>query len=148
MDKVIVRRFKPGDLNQLLDCWEKSSRLAHPFLSDEFIAEERRNIPEIYMPPAETWVTELDATVTGFIALIENEIGGLFVDPSLHRSGLGTQLLRKAIELRGDLEVDVFELNPIGRKFYEKHGFEYVSESVFERTGDKVLRMMRSNATG
>ena len=144
MQKLNIRPFETPDLSPLLACWEAASRIAHPFLSEEFISEELKNIPEVYMPVAETWVAEQDGRLAGFIALIDNEIGGLFVFPDCQRHGIGAALLGKAIDLRGELEVEVFEENPVGRSFYEKQGFQYIGESVFDRTGDKVRRMRRS----
>ncbi len=47
----------------------------------------------------------------------------------------------KALELRCELEVEVFELNTIGRGFYSKFGFRPMSENIHEDTGNKVLRL-------
>ena len=92
-----IRLFKPEDLDELLTTWESSSRLAHPFFSEEFIEQEKFNIPNVYMPHAETWVLEQDGSVIGFLALIGNEIGGLFVRPDLHGTGAGWALMEKSL---------------------------------------------------
>ena len=136
-----IRPFEDRDLDAMLDCWEASSRLAHPFLSDEFIEQERRNIPEIYMPIAETWIAENNDEIVGFVALIGSEVGAIFVHPQHHRQGAGWALMEKAKALRGDLEVEVFKENAIGRRFYDKYGFETISEKIHEPTGNAILRM-------
>lgn len=141
----IIRQYEPEDLNDLLDAWESASNLAHPFLSEEFQKQERYNIPNVYMPVAETWVMEQDGKVTGFVALIGNEVGGLFVHPEFHGTGSGRALMDKAVQLKGELEVEVFEENRIGRAFYDKYGFQFVSESIHEATGNKVLRLGLKN---
>jgi putative acetyltransferase len=47
----------------------------------------------------------------------------------------------KAQELHGDIEVEVFKDNSIGRKFYLRYGFEPLSEKMHEETGNKVLQL-------
>lgn len=137
----MIRKYKDTDLDELLEAWSAASAVAHPFLSQEFLAAERENIPNLYLPIAETWVFEIDGRVMGFIALIENEVGAVFVHPDHHRKGIGNKLLDKAKELREELEVEVFRKNAIGRAFYAKYGFELIEEKVHEPTGCDVLRL-------
>jgi len=95
----------------------------------------------MYLPNADTWVVEDEGKVVGFIALIGNEVGAIFVDPKCHGRGLGKALMDKAQSLHARLEVEVFKENHIGRNFYDRYGFKYLEEKVFETTGDKVLRL-------
>ncbi len=95
----------------------------------------------IYIPNADTWVAVVDQKVVGFIALISNELGGFFVAPDHHGRGIGKILMDKAQALHGDLEVDVFKENPIGRRFYESYGFKFKHEKIWPDTGHMVLRM-------
>ena len=55
-------------------------------------------------------------------------IVALFVDPTLHRSGVGSALMTHVNKLHGPLSVEVFADNPIGLPFYEKHGFKLIRE--------------------
>jgi putative acetyltransferase len=137
----MIRKYDEQDLDELLAAWEAASEVAHPFLAKEFLASERENIPNLYLPNAETWVFEDCGRVVGFIALIGNEVGAIFVQPSHHRTGVGHRLMDKARELRGELEVEVFVANTIGRAFYAKYGFEAVEEKAHEATGQEVLRL-------
>ncbi len=139
---VAVRPYAPADLAPVLLAWEEASKIAHPFLTPEFIAQERTNIADIYMPNAETWVADCDGRVVAFIALVGNEVGGLFAHPEVHGQGVGRALMDKAKALRDDLEVEVFEANPIGRAFYAKAGFEPLSKAVHEETGQMALRLI------
>ena len=138
---AMIRPYAAKDLDDLLTAWGAASEIAHPFLSDEFIASERENIPDLYLPNAETWVFEADGTVVGFIALIGNEVGAIFVHPSHQKIGIGHQLMDMAKELRGELEVEVFAANSIGRAFYAKYGFIPIEEKVHEPTRQDVLRL-------
>lgn len=137
----IIREYRNEDLNDVLSAWERASKLATPFLPEGFIEQERDNIPNLYLPNAETWVAEEDGRVIGFIALIGIEVGAIFVDPEFHGSGAGRALMDKARELRGALEVEVFKQNSIGRAFYARYGFTLMDEKVHEQTGNKLLRL-------
>ncbi len=137
----IVRQYKDSDLDGVLSSWENASRIAHPFLKKDFLAQERKNIPELYIPNADTWVVEADNQVAGFIALIGNEVGAIFLQPEHQGKKLGKLMMDKAQELHGDMEVEVFEKNSIGRNFYEQYGFKLIEEKVHEQTGERVLRL-------
>ena len=138
---VEVRQYENSDLDAVLSSWETATRLAHPFMTDEFIAQERMNVAEIYMPNADTWVVDIEGNVEGFIALMGNEVGAIFLQPEYHGTGAGKALMDKAQELHSDLEVEVFKENSIGRKFYSRYGFEHLEEKLHEPTGRQVLRL-------
>lgn len=137
----MIRKYRDHDLDDLLDAWASASEIAHPFLTQDFLALERENIPNLYLPNAETWVFEDKGRVVGFVALLGIEVGAIFVHPSQQRRGVGRQLMDKARELRGELVVEVFKANTMGRAFYAKYGFEIVAEKVHEQTGFDLLRL-------
>lgn len=136
-----IRQYQATDLDAVLDSWDESTRLAHRFMTDDFIAQERCNIAEIYLPNTDTWVADVNGSVVGFIALMGNEVGALFLHSNFHGKRIGKALMDKARELHGNLVVEVFKENAIGREFYDKYGFEYLGESVHEKTGQQVLRL-------
>ena len=136
-----IRQYQETDLEAVLSSWEKATRLAHPFMSDDFIAQERINVAEKYLPNTDTWVVEIGGNVEGFIALMGNEVGAIFLMPNFHGKGAGKALMDKAQELHGDLEVEVFKENTIGRKFYSDYGFVQIEEKKHEPTGQQLLRL-------
>jgi putative acetyltransferase len=136
-----IRQYEDTDLEAVLSAWESATRLAHPFMTDAFIAQERKNVAELYLPNTDTWVVELSAEVKGFIALMGNEVGAIFVQPECHGKGAGKALMDTAQALHGNLEVEVFKANTIGRKFYARYGFEQLDEKLHEPTGQQVLRL-------
>jgi len=137
----VIREYEDRDLAELLDAWYSASKVAHLFLSEEFFEQERKNIASIHLPNAETWVYELDGVVVGFISLIGNEVGAIFVDPKFHGKGIGRELMDHARNLREVLELDVFKDNLIGRSFYRKYGFSKVYEHLHKETGFMQLRL-------
>ena len=93
------------------------------------------------MPKAETWVYEQDSKIVGFIALIGNEVGAIFVHSNYQRRGIGKKLMDFAKSIRENLVLDVFKENRMGRAFYHKYGFKQIGEHVHEETGQKLLRL-------
>jgi putative acetyltransferase len=136
-----IRQYRESDLEAVLSSWEVATRLAHKFMTDDFIAQERKNTTEIYLPNTDTWVAEIDGEVVGFIALMGNEVGAIFLQPACHGKGVGKALMDKARELHGNLEVEVFKENTIGRKFYSRYGFSHLEEKLHEPTGQQLLRL-------
>lgn len=49
-----------------------------------------------------------------------------------------------AHQLKGDLELEVFEKNTLGRKFYDQYGFKQIDEKEHEASGEHVLRLKYS----
>ena len=144
----VIRQYQNSDLEAVLLAYESASKLAHPFLDEDFIAKVMKDIPEKYIPMADTWVADVDGEVVGFISLIGNMIGALFLQPSYHGRGIGKTLMDKAVELHGELEVEVFTENPIGRKFYSNYGFQLMEEKIHEETGQKEMLLKYSSEIG
>ena len=136
----MIREYCSSDEAELLQTWEAASAVAHPFLSAAFLEQERHNIPNLYLPHAETWVWDDDGQVVAFIALIGDEVGAVFVRPGAQRRGIGGALTDCARKRRVRLELEVFEANAIGRAFYDKYGFETLSTSVHDGTGGWPIR--------
>ena len=137
----MIRAYEVTDVEEVLGVWARASALAHPFLGQAFLESERRTIREAYLPNAETWVWEAAGHVEGFISLLGHEVGGIFVDPDVQRSGIGRALMGHARALRGELEVEVFARNLLGRAFYAALGFEVMHEAHHAETGFDVLRL-------
>ncbi len=137
----VIRRYDPNDSSELLAVWYDAAQLAHPFWTPEHFERERRNISQEFLPTAETWVFESEGLVVGFISLMGNQVGGLFVAPGSQRRGIGRALMDHVRASRDYLELEVFEANEIGRAFYDAYGFEVVGDRPDEDTGFRVLRL-------
>jgi putative acetyltransferase len=137
----MIRKYDERDIEVVVSIWRRASELAHPFLSKDFLDQEDQNMRNIYLAFAETWVIEVDGSVVGFVALIENEIGGLFLDPEYQGQGLGRAMVDKAVTEKGALKVEVFKDNVIGRRFYDAYGFYLTDEFTHEASGQATLRM-------
>ena len=137
----MIRKYTETDCEAVIDVWFIASAVATPFLSDDFLAKERESIRTTWLPAAETWVFEKEGNVVGFLSLIGNEVGAIFVHPSNQGSGIGRALMDHAASLRDELFLDVFEENESGRRFYEQYGFQFDHKHVHEETGYAQLRL-------
>lgn len=137
----MIRKYKNSDCDIVIDIWHEASSLAHPFLNATFMENVRKDMRQLYLPNALTWVFEEDNEVIGFISMIENEIGGLFVKPDEHVRGIGMLLVNHVLSIYDILEVEVFKNNRIGRSFYNKYGFKLIHEYTMEETQQQVLKL-------
>ncbi len=140
----MIRPFTLEDLNETLTLWEAASAVAHPFFSDAFANHAKELMTTVYMPNAtgHTWVwCDEDHVLKGFISMIDNEIGGLFVDPRAQRMGIGKALVDHVRSMHKTLEVEVFKNNVIGSAFYHRYGFTLMHEQFHEESGQLLLRL-------
>ena len=139
----MIRKHVKNDLEQIMTVWCESSTMAHPFLDSVFVEKVESDMRQLYIPDSETWVYEIGSGIVGFISMIDQEIGGLFVLPKNHSKGIGTKLVNYVSTLHKNLEVEVFEKNEIGRAFYKKYGFNLIREFTHEESGERVLRLRK-----
>jgi len=79
--------------------------------------------------------------VAGIVSLIGNEVGAIFVHPDYQGRGIGRALMDHVASLRDYLYLDVFEENAVGRRFYDRYGFQFERKHVHEPTGQMQIRM-------
>lgn len=87
----------------------------------------------------EKYLLAIDAAgkVGGFCSFKDDEVRGLYVDPSCARSGIGSALLHRAeadIVAAGHKSVRV-QASLVGRPFYEAQGYDVVGEHDWTSRG-------------
>jgi putative acetyltransferase len=137
----MIREYLENDCETVIEVWFAASQIATPFLSDEFLTNERDNIRTLWLPKSETWVFAVEDTVVGFISLIGNEVGAIFVHPDSQECGIGRALMDHAAGLRDYLYLDVFEENVVGRRFYDRYGFTLNHKHFHEPSGHMQIRL-------
>ena len=137
----MIRKYQEKDTEAVIEAWYQASLIAHPFLSDAFLEQEATNLRELFLPHSQTWVYDDKGEIAGFLSMVDNVVGGIFVHPNWQRAGVGTALMNQAKSLHDDLELDVFEANPIGRSFYAKYGFVPVGNHIDEATGEPAIKL-------
>ncbi|MFD9615244.1 GNAT family N-acetyltransferase, partial [Streptomyces sp. NPDC059083] len=137
---VTIRPYRPEDEEAVVGLWSRATRIAHPFIAEEDTGERERKLRQIYLVHADNWVAELpDRGVVGLLGMLDAEIGGLFVDPGVQKSGIGRQLVAHALRLHPTVTLDVFELNSSARAFYARLGFREITRHLDPDTGFTLI---------
>ncbi|AVO37480.1 GNAT family N-acetyltransferase [Pukyongiella litopenaei] len=131
-----IRPYRPEDRPRLLEIWRSASEIAHPFFTAAQLDDQQRLVGDIYLEQAETHVA-VDAAgqPLGFIGLLDNFIGGLFVAPALHGRGIGRGLVRHALSDRDGLELEAYAANTGAIGFYRGLGFTEMSRRGTDDNG-------------
>ncbi|MHA4729756.1 GNAT family N-acetyltransferase [Ensifer adhaerens] len=121
---VMIRAYRAADLEELSAIWFEASITAHAFVGEARLCEQRLLIETVYLPNAETWVAIRDGEPAGFVSLLDDFIGGLFVSPRHQGAGIGRLLVSHALQLKGQLRLEVYTANSQAYAVYENLGFE------------------------
>ena len=98
------------------------------------------------------WVAEVDETVAGFVALDDNEVTWLYIDPQRYRRGIGRALLRHSITAAGPrVEVTVLDGNSPALNLYLSEGFTVTETRTGSLAGNETFtatgHIMHRNVT-
>lgn len=137
----MIRPIEEHDVSTVLEVWYQASLIAHPFLSEAFLAEEKTKLRDVFLPQSQTWVYVADGEVVGFASLVGNEVGGIFIRPSHQKQGIGTKLMNHVCQLCNIVELEVFEANKSARAFYARYGFTLMHSYHDKTTGQTMLRL-------
>jgi GNAT superfamily N-acetyltransferase len=112
-------------------------------------------------PPSFTEVAIEDDVIVGFVHVGPNrdpdaadllEVYGLYVDPDQHRRGIGTVLMRRALEWIGTTGTGatLWTLRAVAatRRFYEAMGWHPDGTTKTETAGDHPLHQVRYRING
>ncbi|MCW3098798.1 MAG: Acetyltransferase [Chthonomonadaceae bacterium] len=137
----MIRPYQISDTESIIEVWHAAAVIAHDFVPDAFWQTERDALRNTYLDVAETCVYVTDDRVVGFLSLLGDEIGGLFILPAYQGQGIGTRLVQHARTIRGDLFLRVFKRNVRAIHFYESCGFVAAEENLHEPTSCILLTM-------
>ena len=135
-NKMVIENVLPSDYTELLAVWENSVRATHSFITEEDIAFFKPMIIEHAFPAVSLkCVKNNNEKILGFVGVNDAKVEMLFVLDKERGNGIGTTLLKHAIENFNANKVDVNEQNPEAVGFYQHHGFKVVSRSPLDDMG-------------
>lgn len=132
IEKVLVPEYK-----ELIKIWEGSVRATHDFLTESDILFYREMLTKQNFKGIELFCIKNDRKeILAFMGILEDKIEMLFVCPFHIRKGLGSELIKYAVEKCKVKKVDVNEQNHKALKFYEELGFKLLSRSESDEAGN------------
>jgi putative acetyltransferase len=133
---MIVEKVLPEYFTEMLDVWENSVRATHEFITEDDIEFFKPIIIEQAFPSVSLrCVKGENGSILGFVGVHNSKIEMLFILNEARGTGLGTLLLKYAIENLDANKVDVNEQNPQAVGFYEHMGFKVKSRSPLDDMG-------------
>jgi putative acetyltransferase len=129
-----VRRLIESESRAVVELWHHTKKDAYPYLP----LEQARTPEDDYtffhqklLPRCDIWVAEQKGRLVGFLAIQGSYIDRLYVSPNVQRVGIGSALIKHAMELSPTgLELHTHQKNMVARRFYEKHGLVAVHFGV------------------
>ncbi|MDX2193012.1 MAG: GNAT family N-acetyltransferase [Gemmatimonadales bacterium] len=129
-----IAALTPSDHPALVMLWERAVRATHHFLAEDDIVALRALVADSALPALDlVGIRDEAGAVLGFAGLDGRRLEALFVDPAHHGRGVGSALLRYAVDERDARLVDVNEQNARAVGFYLRSGAEVLGRS--ERDG-------------
>lgn len=137
-----IRKLTPEDIETVVDLWYKTSVIAHDFIPSNYWKKNMMGMATQYLPNSETYVAVYDEKIAGFVSMVEDFLAAIFVDNEIQGKGTGKKLLDFVKVTRTTIQLKVYKKNIRTVDFYKSQGFEIMSESKEEETGEYEFLMV------
>ena len=138
-DGIHFRRAGKDDASAIAAIQRVAFRSALPHLPELHTPAEDLDFFTRVLARAEaaTWlaVSSIAGEPMGFITFCPGAVEHLYVHPAHQGQGLGTALLRLAMQENTELKLWTFQRNANARRFYESHGF--IADRMTEGMGNE-----------
>jgi len=126
-DTILIRDYRPEDFDAVTILWRVSREKSLPEFQrakGHFFHEDQDYFREHVLKDNRVWVVEMDHHPVAFMAMNNEFIDQLYVQPDYQMRGIGTMLLDYARQLSPDhVWLYTLQANVNARAFYEKNGF-------------------------
>lgn len=123
-NQIDIVKYKDEFKEQLILVWERSVRATHQFLLPDDIDYFKEVVANIAFSTFPVYCLVDREKVIGFIGVVNRKIEMLFLSPEYIGKGLGSKLVKFAIEKLDAEKVDVNEQNVSAVNFYSSIGFK------------------------
>ena len=125
--EFIIREYRNEDFDAVTILWRISREKSLPEFQLEnghFFFEDRDYFQKQIVKNNQIWVVESKNYPVGFMAMNNDFVDQLYIDPNHQRRGIGRSLLNLARERSPDhVWLYTLQVNTSAREFYEKNGF-------------------------
>lgn len=126
----MIRSYREEDFETIVKFWFEAVQVAEPELVKRMkyeFQDAREYFKKVVVPENTMWIYELHQEPIGFLAMQNEFIDRLYVNPKFHRQGIGKALIEFAKTLSPNhLWLYTNQANKMSRAFYEKN--EFVAE--------------------
>jgi ribosomal protein S18 acetylase RimI-like enzyme len=126
-EKIFIREYRAADFDAVTILWRIANEKSLPELlraKGHFFYEDREYFRNHILKENKVWVVELDGRPAAFMAMRDDFIDHLYVDPDYQNRGVGKSLLEHARQLSPEhVWLYTLQANVGARAFYEKNGF-------------------------
>ena len=134
MNKKIVE-ISSSEYEQIIQLWELSIKATHHFLLEKDIVYYKSTANKCFNSVKLYAVKDSRNKILAFMGTSEDKIELLFVSPNKMGKGIGTLLIKFAVNTLKIKKVDVYEQNEQAVKFYQKMGFCVINRSELDNEG-------------
>jgi GNAT superfamily N-acetyltransferase len=129
---MLVRRARLQEADEIAALWLRSRSASIPHIPAPVHTDDevRAFFEHVVLPEREVWVGDDGDAVVAVLALKDDWVDQLYVEPARTGQGIGQQLIAQAKQRRPrGLRLWTFEANLGARRFYERHGFVIVGST-------------------
>jgi len=123
----VIRDYRAADFDAVTILWRISREKSLPEFQQEkghFFYEDRDYFQNHVLIENQIWVVEVDYHPVAFMAMNDDFVDQLYIDPGYWRRGIGNALLNVAREQSPEhVWLYTLQVNGNARAFYEKNGF-------------------------
>lgn len=134
----IVRPMRENESLHVMAIWAAYVQKYHSFLSHKWMAETRLLMSTQYLQASEVYVYQYHDRIVGFVGMVANYVGLLFVESEYEGQGFASELLNQVNTRDGNLVTSAYSKNKDGSSFYERHGFVFDKETLHEESGEQL----------
>lgn len=124
------------DFDELTELWEASVRATHHFITEDYILRLRPLVWSVYLHNMPLYIIRGEGGIDGFMGIDDKMLEMLFVHPRAFGKGVGSQLMRYALEHCRVRYVDVNEQNKDAFGFYRHFGFQEIGRDAKDAAGE------------
>lgn len=137
----MIREFEEKDIEQVMRIWYNTNIQAHFFIDMSYWDRKRDQVREM-IRDAEVYVCEVNGQIEGFMGLQGDYVAGMFVKPEMQNRGIGKDLMDHVKKKKKKLELDVYQKNWTGVRFYVSQEFSEEDITKNQETGENQIRMV------
>jgi putative acetyltransferase len=121
---LTLQRLTPADADAAADLHRRAGALIPGYdISLHSAAEYAAFYRDSVLPGGPVWGAFGRGRLLGHVALLPGWIDHLYVEPEVHRRGIGGRLVQLAQAEQAELRLYTFQSNAGARALYERHGF-------------------------